>query len=130
MISKEEYAALREQIIAELKEEKRARDQARIKLNEAVATMFDETARTYLPKLMSEFYDDLRKKYPTDNETGIASRCKGIVEASVSVVIEQLCERNERARGRGEQAACAAARRKNREAQEKCRTTVILPNAT
>lgn len=54
MISKEEYAALREQIIAELKEEKRARDQARIKLNEAVATMFDETARTYLPKLMSE----------------------------------------------------------------------------
>lgn len=45
MISKEEYAALREQIIAELKEEKRARDQARIKLNEAVATMFDETAR-------------------------------------------------------------------------------------
>ena len=32
MISKEEYAALREQIIAELKEEKRARDQARIKL--------------------------------------------------------------------------------------------------
>lgn len=53
MISKEEYAALREQIIAELKEEKRARDQARIKLNEAVATMFDETARTYLPKLMT-----------------------------------------------------------------------------
>jgi hypothetical protein len=39
MISKEEYAALREQIIAELKEEKRARDQARIKLNEAVATI-------------------------------------------------------------------------------------------
>lgn len=77
MISKEEYAALREQIIAELKEEKRARDQARIKLNEAVATMFDETARTYLPKLMTEFYEDLRKKYPTDNETGI------------------LCERNE-----------------------------------
>ena len=32
MISKEEYAALREQIIAELKEQKRARDQARIKL--------------------------------------------------------------------------------------------------
>ena len=95
MISKEEYAALREQIIAELKEEKRARDQARIKLNEAVATMFDETARTYLPKLMSEFYEDLRKKYPTDNETGIASRCKGIVESSVSVVIELLCERNE-----------------------------------
>lgn len=57
MISKEEYAALREQIIAELKEEKRARDQARIKLNEAVATMFDETARTYLPKLMTEFYE-------------------------------------------------------------------------
>lgn len=54
MISKEEYAALREQIIAELKEEKRARDQARIKLNEAVATMFDETARTYLPKLMTD----------------------------------------------------------------------------
>lgn len=96
MISKEEYAALREQIIAELKEEKRARDQARIKLNEAVATMFDETARTYLPKLMSEFYDDLRKKYyPTDNETGIASRCKGMVESSVSAVIELLCERNE-----------------------------------
>jgi hypothetical protein len=95
MISKEEYAALREQIIAELKEEKRARDQARIKLNEAVATMFDETARTYLPKLMTEFYEDLRKKYPTDNETGIASRCKGIVESSVSVVIELLCERNE-----------------------------------
>lgn len=47
MISKEEYAALREQIIAELKEEK------------------------------------------------IASRCKGMVEASVSVVIELLCERNE-----------------------------------
>lgn len=97
MISKEEYAALREQIIAELKEEKRARDQARIKLNEAVATMFDETARTYLPKLMSEFYEDLRKKYPTDNETGIASRCKGMVEASVSVVIELLCERAEEA---------------------------------
>jgi hypothetical protein len=105
MISKEEYAALREQIIAELKEEKRARDQARIKLNEAVATMFDETARTYLPKLMSEFYDDLRKKYPTDNETGIASRCKGMVESSVSAVIELLCERNEMYKnGRAEEA--------------------------
>ncbi len=63
--------------------------------NRNFATMFDETARTYLPKLMTEFYEDLRKKYPTDNETGIASRCKGIVESSVSVVIELLCERNE-----------------------------------
>lgn len=94
MISKEEYETLRAKIIEELKEEKRAKDRARVELNEAAYGMFDETTREYMPKLMNEFYDELRKGYPTGSDSFIACRCKDMVDAAKRTVIELLCEKN------------------------------------